>query len=75
MSEIVVRWGGLWKDRTSEHLLFEDCLPVLFRTRHEARLWIDKKYGYIKDRKDLRAAPHYWRLPTAVKVTLEAKSD
>jgi hypothetical protein len=71
----IVRWGGLWKDRFSEHLLFEDRLPVLFRTRREARTWIEKKYGYIRKRKDLRVAPHYWRLPTAVKVTIEAKSE
>jgi hypothetical protein len=72
MKHFVVRWGGLWRDRAkdecSEHLLFEDCIPVLFRTRQEARAYIERKYGYIKTRKDLRTHPHYWRLPVPVRV-------
>lgn len=73
MSYSVVRWGALWKDRFVEHLLFDDHLPVLFRTRHEARLWIHQKYGYISKRRDLRIVPHYWRLPVAVRVKIQTE--
>ena len=41
---------------------------LLFTTRQECRDWINKHYGYIKHRKDLRSEPHGWRLPEAVKV-------
>jgi len=67
----VVRWAGKWRDRESEHILFENRLPMLFRTRAEARVWIEQRYGYIRTRKDLRAAPHFWRIPTAIKVRIE----
>jgi hypothetical protein len=71
-----VRWGALWHSRNTlggdfEHLLFENCSPVLFRTRREARKWIDDKYGYIRNRPDLKAEPHGWKIPTAVRVTVE----
>jgi hypothetical protein len=48
--------------------MFENLMPVLFMTRSEARQWIDQKYGYIRSRKDLRTAPHWWRMPIPVKV-------
>ena len=60
------RWAVKW-DRA---VMWHRCLPLLFRTRREARAWIEEKYGYIKTRKDLRSAPHHWRLPTAVLVTV-----
>ncbi len=46
----------------------ENCLPKLFHTKQECRLWIKEKYGYIKYRKDLREYPHGWHLPKPVKV-------
>lgn len=66
-------WGALWRsnsklDGYEAHLLNEDCLPVLFRTRKEARAYIEKKYGYIRARDDLRAQPHGWKMPIAVQV-------
>jgi len=66
-------WGGQWYSRNrldgvTRHLLYDNCLPVLFRTRRECREYIEREYGYIKDRKDLRGEPHGWRLPKAVKV-------
>ena len=69
-------WGVLWiskggLDGDDQHLVRNsDCLPVLFKTRREAKAWIDENYGYIKTRKDLRAYPHGWRLPIPVKVHL-----
>lgn len=68
-------WGALWHsknniDGLTQYLLSENCLPVLFKTRREARIWIEGRYGYIKSRSDLRKEPHGWRLPRAVKVSV-----
>ncbi len=68
-------WGALWKEKKKkegarEFLLRRNRVPVLFKTRHEARCWIETNYGYIKTRKDLRAEPHGWRLPVPVKVSV-----
>lgn len=73
----VVRWGGLWRedsrlDGRVEHLLFEHCLPALFRTRREARAFIAEHYGYIAERADLRAEPFGWKMPIPVRVTITA---
>jgi hypothetical protein len=46
----------------------EHCLPVLFRTRAEARRWIEANHGYIRRRPDLQREPHGWRMPIAVRV-------
>ena len=68
-------WAGQWYSRNklngiTTHILYEDYLPMLFSTRRECRLYIKEKYGYIKDREDLRTEPHGWRLPRAVKVEI-----
>jgi len=68
-------WAGQWysqniRDGVSRHILYDNCLPVLFRTRRQCREYIEEKYGYIKGRKDLREEPHGWRLPTAIKVEI-----
>ena len=68
-------WAALWHsenalDGVREHLLHENCLPVLFRTRAEARQYIEKRYGYIKTRSDLREEPHCWRMPKPVRVSI-----
>jgi hypothetical protein len=73
-------WSASWHsknklDGITEHLLYEDCLPVLFRTQREANEWIRQKYGYIAKRKDLRAEPHGWRMPKPVQVTIEARKE
>ena len=66
-------WAAEWNSRNkldgvSRHIIYDKCLPKLFRTRESCRIWIDRNYGYIRDRKDLRAEPHGWRIPNAVKV-------
>ncbi len=66
-----VRWHSRNKlDGDTKHILYENCLPMLFRTRKEARVWIENKYGYIRSRPDLRGEPHGWRLPKAIKVVI-----
>jgi len=42
----------------------------LFRTRRACRAYIEERYGYARDREDLRAEPHGWRIPRAVRVTV-----
>lgn len=66
-------WGVKWTsdcrlDGRRSHLVNENCVPVLFRTRADARAWVAGKYGYIAGRPDLRAEPHGWRIPQAVRV-------
>jgi len=39
----------------------------LFRTRRACRAYIEERYGYFR-RPDLRAEPHGWRIPRAVRV-------
>jgi len=68
-------WAGEWYSRnrldgTRTHLLYDNCLPCLFKTRKLCREYIQEKYGYIKDRKDLRDEPHGWRLPRPIKVRI-----
>ena len=66
-------WAGQWYshnilDGVTKHILYDNCLPTLFRTRRQCREYIKERCDYIKDRKDLREEPHGWRLPKAVKV-------
>jgi hypothetical protein len=72
----VIKWGAIWYsknklDGVTEHIIFENGLPVLFTTKREIREFIKQKYGYIAKRKDLRAEPHGWRMPKLVKVKVE----
>lgn len=72
-----VLWGALWVSESElsgriEHLVNDNLLPVLFTTRRAARQWIEDHYGYIRDRADLRAEPHGWRVPRAIRVCVRA---
>lgn len=65
-------WGILWQSNNRAegkraHLVCEG-LPLLFNTRHEARVKIDEKFSYIRHRPDLRQEPHGWQMPKAVRV-------
>ena len=66
-------WGLLWRSNGAmtghcEHLIRENSVPVLFRTRREARAYRDKRFGYIRDREDLRTWPHRVKMPKVVRV-------
>lgn len=67
-------WAAEWYSRNridgeTRHLLGGPRgIPALFRTRAECRAWIASRYGYIAHRPDLRAEPHGWRVPRAVRV-------
>ncbi len=73
-----VIWGALWRscnflDGEQSHIINKGCLPVLFRTRREARKFIDAEYGYIRTRPDLREEPHGWKVPVPVRVEVREK--
>jgi hypothetical protein len=69
-------WAVKWRsknllDGEREWLILREWqtyTPVLFNTRADCRAWINKQYGYIKTRKDLRTEPHGWRVPQPVRV-------
>ena len=65
-------WAVEWRSRNKldgveRHLQWENELR-LYRTRREARAFINLKYGYIRYRPDLHKEPHGWRMPRAVRV-------
>jgi len=76
----LLAWGIEWHTRNrvdgdQRHLIWApEPGPGafrLFRTRRECRAYIEGRYGYIRTRPDLRAEPHGWLLPRAVRVTVE----
>ena len=72
---MLIMWAAKWisvnpVDGRRQHLLHENLLPCLFKTRAAARAYIQKKYGYVATRPDLRAEPHGWRMPQAVRVEI-----
>jgi hypothetical protein len=69
-------WAVQWRsknklDGESRHFCWEHADVRLYRTRREARMFIDQEYGYIRHRPDLRAEPHGWRMPRAVRVIVK----
>ena len=71
-------WAAEWHSRNRldgvrKHIIYRDCLPALFRKRRECREFIKEEYGYIANRPDLRAEPHGWRTPQAIKVYIMAE--
>ena len=64
-------WGAMDTHNGKSHLCRVNCAPVLFLTRKGCRWWIEERYGYIRTRPDLRRPPHNWRVPRAVRVTVE----
>jgi len=77
------RWALLWVQGTSA-MGDETCSLIgwpdtgmtrFYRTRREAREMREERYGYIRERPDLRAAPHHWRMPRVVKCTITIEAD
>ncbi len=68
-------WAAKWSqtsqlDGHREHLCLwhRATVPALFHTRRECLEYIQERWGYIRDRKDLRCEPHCWRVPKPVRV-------
>ena len=73
-------WGILWRrknkdDGIRDHLIYEDRIPKLFVTRTAAKAFIDEKYGYLRNRPDLRAEPFGYRMPKPVRVAIAIESE
>lgn len=69
-------WALLWRSQNQldgyrEHVMFENCRPLLFDTRREAREYREQKYGYLRSRPDLKAEPFGWRMPLPIKVQMK----
>lgn len=67
-------WAILWRSNNrlegkNSHLIcrWDTGVPT-YSTRKEARSVIEQDWGYIRNRPDLRAEPHGWKMPIAVKV-------
>lgn len=74
-------WALEWRsvnrlDGERRHLIHEarTNLPLLFKTRTQARQHAASGYGYIRRRPDLRREPHGWRLPRAVRVAITVET-
>jgi len=72
-------WAAEWHsknrlDGERRHIIYDNCLPALFRTRRECREFIKDTYGYIAERPDLQIEPHGWRVPHAIKVKIIANN-
>ncbi len=46
---------------------------LIFRTRKNARTFIEKRFGYIKNRPNLKIEPHGWKMPRVVKINIHFK--
>ena len=69
------RWAVMWRsdnrtDGIQYRLQGEGGDLPLFRTRDECRAFIEERYGYIRQRPDLQAEPHGWKMPVAVRVQI-----
>ena len=71
----VVRWSILWRSENKAEGKREyfinvmlTGLPMVFGTRREAKYANEEVYGYIRNRPDLKAEPHGWKMPKVVKV-------
>ncbi len=74
-AQVSHRWGLLWRsenrlDGKREHLCHDQGEAALFWTRAQARAFREEKYGYIRQRPDLQAEPHGWKMPKIVRVTM-----
>ncbi len=67
------RWSVLWRsenisDGKTERLHGTGGELPLFKTRQQARDFINEHYGYMRGRSDLKAEPHGWKMPIPVRV-------
>ena len=69
-------WAAEWYSKSKldgekQHLIYNDGVVLLFKSKKKCSEYIKDRYGYISKRKDLRAEPHGWRMPQPVKVTVQ----
>ena len=57
-------------DGETRHIIHRGLLPAIFKTRKQTVDFIEKEYGYIRTRPDLKSEPHGWRIPKPARVTI-----
>ncbi len=62
-------------DGYREHFVFRRsaCTAMMFRTRQEAREWIELHWAFLRYRPDLKAEPHGWKMPKPCQVKVIIK--
>jgi len=73
LKQLNTRWVIVWQSKgESPTICFRNCLPLIFRTKKEAKACIDKMYAHLNkpEFKYLRKAPTNWRLPKAKKANI-----
>ena len=73
------RWALLWRsenkrDGKDEHFMWVGSAPYLFPSRVFAEAHINSAWAYLKNRPDLKAEPHGWKMPKAVRVKVTIKA-
>jgi len=73
-------WGIKWisdckLDGHTEYITGNTMGWDVFRTRAEARAFREKRYGYLRNRPDLKAEPFGWKMPQVIKVILSITED
>jgi hypothetical protein len=73
-------WAALWRsenklDGVSSHLIYHNGKLAVFNSRRLAREHIEREYGYIRTRPDLKAEPHGWKMPIVVKVIVTLNAE
>ena len=71
-----LRWAIQWRSENritgkSEFFTWERGVPVLFRTRKQARKHIKQRYGYIATTPSLKVEPHGWKMPRPMRVEVK----
>lgn len=56
----------IWFDSTPDH----PSKIRMFDTRKAAREYITERYGHLRDRPDLKAEPHGWKMPKVVQIRM-----
>lgn len=74
----VIRWGIVWRshnklDGPRAHIHHNDAVTLTFNRKRLAELYIQQQWGYIASRPDLRAEPHGWFMPKAVRVRVRVE--
>jgi len=67
------RLMGMGYSREAKPKSMSGYTIMVFSTRREAREFIAEYCSYLKDRPDLQQEPHGWKMPVAVKVTVQVE--
>jgi len=63
------RWAVMWHGC----IQWDGGMPLLFHTRKSAAYYIKQRWGYIRNRRDLRSELYNWRMPKPVRVSVDIR--